>query len=158
MSAMPTLHASAVLTGARAVLIRGPSGAGKSRLALALIAAAETGALPFARLVADDRSRLAQEHGRLLVRPAAELAGLIEVRGLGIRRLPFEPVAVVGLVVDLAAADGERLPTETSQRALLEGVQVARLAVASGVDPLPLVLALRMSNDAAAPAAVRFGR
>ena len=39
-----------------------------------------------------------------------ELAGLIEVRGLGIRRLPYEPVAVVGLVVDLAAPDGERLP------------------------------------------------
>ena len=33
---LPTVHASAVLVGARAVLIRGPSGAGKSRLALAL--------------------------------------------------------------------------------------------------------------------------
>jgi serine kinase of HPr protein (carbohydrate metabolism regulator) len=29
-----TVHASAVLTGARAVLIRGPAGSGKSRLAL----------------------------------------------------------------------------------------------------------------------------
>ena len=36
-------------------------------------------------------------------------AGLIEVRGLGIRRLPFEPLAVVGLVVDLGA-NSERLP------------------------------------------------
>ena len=33
-------------------------------------------------------------------RPPA-LAGLLEIRGLGIRRLPYEPVAVVGLVVDL---------------------------------------------------------
>ena len=33
----PTVHASAVLTGARAVLIRGGAGAGKSKLALALI-------------------------------------------------------------------------------------------------------------------------
>jgi len=30
---MPTVHACAVLVGAKAVLIRGPSGAGKSRLA-----------------------------------------------------------------------------------------------------------------------------
>ena len=154
MSAPPSVHASAVLVGARAVLIRGPSGAGKSRLALALIAAAEAGALPFARLVSDDRSRLAAQHGRLLVRPTAELAGLIEVRGLGIRRLPFEPVAVVGLVVDLAAADGARLPAGTSHRVMLEGIEVARLAVASGIDPLPLVLARRMSNDPAAPAEV----
>jgi len=158
MSTTPTVHASAVLLGARAVLIRGPSGAGKSRLALALIAAADAGALPFARLVADDRCRLAPAHGRLLVRPAAELAGLIEVRGLGIRRLPFEPAAVVGLVVDLAAADAERLPAETSGRVLIEDVAIARLAVASGVDPLPLVLARRMGNYPAERAEVRFGR
>ena len=97
--------------GARAVLIRGPAGSGKSRLALALIEAAHIGAIPFARLVADDRVML-EGHamgGCWRVRPTA-LAGLIEVRGLGIRRLAYEPVAVVGLVVDLAAADAQRLP------------------------------------------------
>jgi serine kinase of HPr protein (carbohydrate metabolism regulator) len=153
MTGQPTVHASAVLVGARAVLIRGPSGAGKSRLAWALIAAAEAAHLRFARLVSDDRSRLAAHHGRLLVSPAPELAGLIEVRGLGIRRLPFEPLAVVGLVVDLAANDGARLPAEASRRVALEGVEVARLAVASGVDPLPLVLAALLRNDPA-PAVV----
>jgi HPr kinase/phosphorylase len=95
----PTVHASAVLAGAHAVLIRGPAGAGKSQLALALIQAADTGLLRFARLIGDDRLHLEVHHGRLLVRPAAALAGLIEVRGLGIRRLDYEPVAVVGLVV-----------------------------------------------------------
>ena len=39
----PSIHASAVLVGARAVLIRGPAGSGKSRLALALLNAAEAG-------------------------------------------------------------------------------------------------------------------
>ena len=63
----PTVHASAVLAGARAVLIRGAPGAGKSRLALALIQAAQTGLLPFARLVGDDRVHLEAHHGRLLV-------------------------------------------------------------------------------------------
>ncbi|MGZ3349538.1 MAG: serine kinase, partial [Xanthobacteraceae bacterium] len=73
----PTVHASAVLAGARAVLIRGPAGAGKSRLALALIDAAQAGLLPFARLVGDDRVHLEPHHGRLVVRPAPPLAGLI---------------------------------------------------------------------------------
>ena len=66
----PTIHASAVLVGRRAVLIRGPSGSGKSRLALALLQAAQSGALPFARLVADDRALVEACNGRLLVRPA----------------------------------------------------------------------------------------
>ncbi len=138
---MPSVHASAVLVGARAVLIRGPAGAGKSRLALALLRAAETGELPFAMLVADDRSHLEPRHGRLLVRPAPALAGLIEVHGLGIRRLPHEPLAVVGLVVDLAAPDAERLPGPAGQRVTIDGIALARLAVAAGGAPLPLVLA-----------------
>src|SRR6202035_6141888 len=91
-----TVHASAVLVGARAVLIRGPSGAGKSRLALALIEAARAGTLRFARLVGDDRVHLEPANGRLLVRPAEALAGLIEVRGVGIRPLAHEPAGVGG--------------------------------------------------------------
>jgi HPr kinase/phosphorylase len=136
----PTVHASAVLAGARAVLIRGPTGAGKSRLALALLAAADTGLLRFARLVGDDRVHLEPCHDRLLVRPAAALAGLIEVRGAGIRRLDHEPMAVVGLVVDLGAEDAQRLP-DTAETDVL-GVRLPRLAVAAGVDPLPGVLAM----------------
>ena len=138
---MPSVHASAVLFGARAVLIRGPSGAGKSRLALALLRAGESCRPSFAMLVADDRSHLEPHHGRLLVRPAPELEGLIEVHGLGIRRLPYEPVAVVGLVVDLAAPDADRLPAAAGERVTIDGIELARLAVAGGADPVPLVLA-----------------
>ena len=141
----PTVHASAVLAGARAVLIRGPAGSGKSQLALALIQAAETGLLRFARLVGDDRVHLEARHGRLIVRPAAALAGLIEVRGLGIRRLDHEPIAVVGLVVDLAAEDAERLPA-AGETALL-GVPLRRLAVAAGADALAPILALLRSPE-----------
>lgn len=140
----PTIHASAVLVGARAVLIRGPSGCGKSRLALELIQAARSGALRFARLVGDDRVHVEAAHGRLLVRPAATLAGLIEVRGVGIIKLPHEPSAVVGLVVDLAA-NTERLPDSPQQRTELEGIALPRLAVAAGEPALPAVLALLTS-------------
>ncbi len=83
-----TVHASAVLVGARAVLIRGPSGSGKSRLALELIEAGRAGALRLVRLVSDDRVHLQAAGGRLLARPAETLAGLIEVRGAGHLRLP----------------------------------------------------------------------
>jgi serine kinase of HPr protein (carbohydrate metabolism regulator) len=141
-----TIHASAVLVGARAVLIRGSAGSGKSSLALALIRAADGGTLPFARLVGDDRLHVEAAHGRVLVRPAATLAGLIEVRGLGIRRLPFEPVAVVGLVVDLGA-DSERLPGSESAVTEVVGVALPRLAVAAGTDPIGRVYAALRTKD-----------
>ena len=89
MNSPPTIHASAVLIGPKAALIRGPAGSGKSRLVWDLLQAAAQGALPFARLVADDRAYVEACAGRLLVRPAPALAGMIEIRGLGIRRLPY---------------------------------------------------------------------
>ena len=137
MTDAPTIHASAVLIGPKAVLIRGPAGSGKSTLAWQLL----SGALPFARLVADDRAHVEACAGRLLVRPAPALAGLTEIRGLGIRRLPYEPVAAVGLVVDLAAADAGRLPATEAGQTTLGGVTLPRLAVAAGQPALPLVLA-----------------
>ena len=137
----PTVHASAVLVGPHAVLIRGASGAGKSSLALDLLQAAATGALRFARLVADDRCHLEARAGRLLVRPAPQLAGLIEVRGLGIRQLPYEPVAVVGLVIDLGAAS-ERMPAKADEPTKMLGIAVRRLAVAGGSEALRAILAV----------------
>jgi len=134
----PSIHASCVLVGARAVLIRGPSGAGKSRLAWRLLQAAERGELRFARLVSDDRTHVQAMHGRLLARPASQIAGMIELRGVGIRTLAYEPVAVVALVVDLDAA-GDRLPEDGTVE--LAGIRVPRLAIPPQSDPLPPVLA-----------------
>lgn len=139
MNREPSIHASAVLIGARAVLILGPSGSGKSRLALALLQAADYGTLPFARLVADDRAHVEAHYGRLLVRPAPALSGLIEVRGLGIRRVPHEPLAVVGMVVELDTKDAGRLPADTAATTKIEGITLPRLPVAGGMDPLPAV-------------------
>ncbi len=144
----PTLHASTVLVDSGAVLIRGPSGSGKSRLVLALIEAAKAGRLRFARLVSDDRTQLVPAHGRLLASPPAPLAGLLEVRGLGLRRMEFEPHAVVCLVVDLAAEDGDRLPDAASRTIELHGIRLPRLPVTAGEDPLPLVLSALTTTDA----------
>ena len=141
MALPATVHASAVLVGARAVLIRGPSGSGKSQLARQLMQGARGSGLAFARLVGDDRVHLEAVNGRLLVRPAATLAGLIEVRGVGVLCVAHEPSAIVGLVVDLDAADAERQPEAERQRTAIEGVILPRLAVAAGAAALPAVVA-----------------
>jgi len=135
-----SVHATAVLVGGRAVLIRGNSGSGKSGLALALLQAAHDGRLSFARLVADDRTRLEAVNGTLLARPAPELAGLLEVRGAGIRQVPHEPVAAVFLVIDIVD-EPPRMPDAGDLTVAINGISLPRLAVASGGDPLPLVLA-----------------
>ena len=70
-----------------------------------LILAGRAGQLPLAVLVGDDRVHLDTVDEQLWVRPARELAGLIEIRGLGIRRCDFAIKAIVGIVVDLAASD-----------------------------------------------------
>jgi hypothetical protein len=79
------------------VLLLGESGSGKSRTALQLIA---RGAV----LVADDRVELFARDGRLWARAPSRLAGLIEVRGLGIVALPFVPEARIALAVKLVPA------------------------------------------------------
>jgi serine kinase of HPr protein (carbohydrate metabolism regulator) len=145
-----SVHASAVLVGDHAVLIRGPSGSGKSRLAFDLILAGRAGQIAAAVLVGDDRVYLEAAQGQLVVRPTRELAGLIEVRGLGIRRCDFAEQAVVGLVVDLSAADAERMPAPEGLVTIVSGVILPRIPVDSAFQPLPLVaaaLSTRPSDD-----------
>jgi serine kinase of HPr protein (carbohydrate metabolism regulator) len=145
-----SVHASAVLVGDHAILIRGPSGSGKSRLAFDLILAGRAGQIAAATLVGDDRVYLQVAQGQLVVRPARELAGLIEIRGLGIRRCDFAEQAVVGLVVDLSAADAQRMPPPDALFTTVAGVILPRIPVASGFQPLPMVVAAlstRPSDD-----------
>jgi HPr kinase/phosphorylase len=137
----PTIHASAVLVGDRAVLIRGPSGSGKSRLAFDLLLAGRAGHLPAAILVGDDRVHLSTLGKKLMVRPAPALAGLIEIRGLGIRQCEFAAEAPVGLVVDLDAADAERLPPQSALQIQIKGISLPRIPVKQGFSGLPLVIA-----------------
>ncbi len=159
MDTAPTIHASAVLVGARAVLVRGPGGSGKSRLVLNLIHAAASGLVVFARLVADDRVHVEALRDRLVARPPAALAGLLEVRGFGIRRLQYEPMALISWIVDLEAAPSPRIPDDAAAHTVLAGVTLPRLAIAPGCDPVPVVLEAVMGrsrrfDDASAPAHV----
>jgi HPr kinase/phosphorylase len=100
---MTNLHGSAVAFAGRGVLILGGSGTGKSALALALVGRG-------AALVADDRVDLERRGGALIASAPAALAGLIEVRGIGLLRLPAAPEAVVTLAVDLGRPPAARMP------------------------------------------------
>ena len=131
------LHATAVAIDGRAVLLSGPSGSGKSDLALRLIDAG-------ARLVADDQSELRREGDLLLARAPATIAGLFEVRGLGILRLDALAEAPVGLVADLMAAERiDRLPPRRAEMILGVAVPLIGIAPFEASAAAKLRLALR---------------
>ncbi|MFC7395966.1 HPr kinase/phosphorylase [Chelatococcus sp. GCM10030263] len=123
---IPTTHASVVLVGEAGVLIRGASGSGKSRLAREIITEARR-AGRFAALVADDRAILRAEGGRLVAETPAALAGLLEIRGLGIVTVDFEPAAVIRLVVDCEEEYPPRMREEGDQRVDVHGIVLPRL-------------------------------
>ncbi len=91
------IHASCAARDDAGVLLLGPPGSGKSDMVLRLL---DRG---FA-LVADDIVEI--EAG--MARSPDRLSGLLEVRGLGIMRLPHRAAARLALAVRLGA--GERLP------------------------------------------------
>lgn len=110
-------HASLVIVGDRGILITGPSGAGKSTLAIELIERANG----FAALVGDDRI-IIEKHsdGRYMGSVPASIAGLIEVRGIGIVSRPNETSAVIDLIVDLVEGDAiDRMPEPQFQDGVL---------------------------------------
>lgn len=97
------LHGSAVRLREKGILLIGRSGRGKSDLALQMI---DRGAL----LIADDQVLISRNGDRLMADAPPQLSGLIEVRGVGIVRLPHAG-GVLDLVVDLDIDDEEtRLP------------------------------------------------
>ena len=128
------IHATAVLVGETAVILRGVSGSGKSALALALIAAATARGI-FARLVADDRLFVSEAGGRVIVAPHPAIAGRIERRFVGIDAVPHKDEAVAGLVVDLEAPGPgmpDRLPDGRDGFAVVAGMRLPRLVLPGG--------------------------
>ena len=116
-----TLHASAVKLPAGGVLLLGPSGSGKSRLAMQLIDHYD------AQLIADDRVCLSVDGTSLRAAPPDNLAGLLELRGLGIVTMPYQP-APINLAIDLVGrADVPRIAQEKGFAHA--GVQVPRICL-----------------------------
>jgi serine kinase of HPr protein (carbohydrate metabolism regulator) len=132
-----TVHASCVAKGGRAILISGRSGTGKSDLALRLI---DRGAV----LVSDDYTIVRRSGGKLVASAPANIAGKMEVRGLGI--LEFETVAdaPVALMVDLGR-EIDRLPVKNEQVSIA-GLKLPVIAVNSLEPSAPLKVELALDR------------
>lgn len=119
------------------MLIEGPPGAGKSDLALRLL---ERGW----RLVADDCTELTQRTGRLVASAPKAIAGRLEVRGLGIRRVASSRNAVLLLCVRLVPrARVPRLPEPARRRVAGVAVPLLRLHAFDASTPLKIEMALK---------------
>jgi serine kinase of HPr protein (carbohydrate metabolism regulator) len=128
----------------KGVLIEGESGSGKSDLALRCLSHGF-------RLVADDRTRLWVSEGRLFGAAPDSIAGLIELRGLGVLAEPVRAWAEVRLAVRcLGPADPlERLPDRDTR--VLLGIALPRVSVRplEASAPEKLVRALSLLGGAA---------
>lgn len=111
------IHATCVTIGGIGVMLRGPSGTGKSDLALRLI---DRGAV----LIGDDYVEATARDSALHVTVPERIAGLIEVRGVGILPFPYRAGATIGLVVELHVDPDaeERLPE--ARQTVMAGVSL----------------------------------
>ena len=115
-----THHASTVAVDGRAVLITGPSGSGKSDLALRLLDRGFT-------LVSDDQTIVRREGNKLIASAPPNIAGKLEIRGVGIVEMDTVKDVPVALVVQLTS-EIERLPDERRERPVL-GIKLPLVSV-----------------------------
>jgi HPr kinase/phosphorylase len=142
---MIRVYGTSVALDGTGILLRGPSGSGKSDLALRLV---DLGA----GLVADDQTELRRVDEEVWMSAPPAIAGQLEVRGIGILRLPKVDAAPLRLVVDLVSPDAvERLPERRFCTLLDRSLPLLPLAPFEASAPAKLRLALRAF---AAPAAM----
>jgi serine kinase of HPr protein (carbohydrate metabolism regulator) len=132
-----SFHASSVALDGRAVLITGPSGSGKSDLALRLL---DRGF----NLVSDDQTIVRRERERLLASAPPQIAGKLEVRGIGIVDVETVDNVPVALIVELIS-DMERLPDDGRERIIL-GVQVPLVTIDAMTASAPSKVALALDR------------
>ncbi|MFN3370095.1 MAG: HPr kinase/phosphorylase [Sphingomonadaceae bacterium] len=134
-----TVHATAVAVRGAGVLLIGAPGSGKSDLALRLI---DRGAV----LIADDRVGVDAVDGAALLSPPPTIAGLIEVRGLGIVRMAHLSGVPAALAVRVDVAP-DRLPEPSTFD--LAGCAIPSLALSPFEASAPMKVELAVARLAA---------
>ena len=145
-----THHGTAIAVSGRAALIVGPSGAGKSDLALRCLAVAPTALIPAAaQLVGDDRVIISLAGDQLRVAAPEPIRGKLEVRGMGIVKVPYVESADLAMVVELVAPGAvERLPDPLlTHRFMGVSVPLLRLAPFEAAAAVKVLLALSLANQ-----------
>ena len=149
------MHATCVALGERGVLITGPSGSGKSDLAFRLIDQPGFGIRSektTAQLVADDQVVLTQETGWLIASPPEQLAGLLEIRGLGIVSVPHTHRVCVSLLVKLVSEAGvERIPEAAGMTDIIEGISLPAISVDASSPSAPAKIRAALQVLSACP-------
>lgn len=138
-----TLHASCVAIDGRAVLIEGRSGEGKSDLALRLI---DRGGM----LVSDDYTICTRSNGALLGGAPANIAGKIEVRGIGVIDMPRQESAPIALLVTILDTP-PRMP-EGPKKRRIAGIDIPEVALAALEPSAPIKVELALKHIGWTPA------
>lgn len=133
------IHATGLVIDGVGVLLTGPSGAGKSDLALRLI---DRGAV----LIGDDYLHAQQNGTALRMTVPDRIAGLIEVRGVGIMPVQHNTSATIGLVIALVPAPEaeERLPDP--RETVIAGVTLPIYSIAPFPASAPIKVELLVSR------------
>ncbi|MBL4739473.1 MAG: HPr kinase/phosphatase C-terminal domain-containing protein [Sneathiella sp.] len=136
---MIKVHASVVAINGQAVMLRGPSGSGKSDLSLRLI---DEGA----ELVSDDYVELYPQKSHIIVKAPPPIQGLMEVRGLGLMKLPFRPNAPLSIVFDLVLQKNiDRLPARDTLF-FADGIGVPLLRIEGLAPSSPAKIRIALAN------------
>ena len=132
-----TVHASTVAKDGRAVVITGLSGSGKSDLTLRLLDRGFT-------MVSDDRTLVKRDGNRLIASAPANIAGKLEVRGIGIVDIDHIDNVPIAMLVELTGVV-ERLPDDNRERPIL-GVNLPLISVDAMTASAPAKVALALDR------------
>lgn len=132
MSRSEYKHATAVIWKGLGILFVGEAGSGKSSFAAELIARS-------GELVADDQVLICEENGKLFADAPPPLAGVLELRGIGLVKLPYVASTQLHLVVECISGTAEatrcellNVPLPCLRLDMTHAASVAKLIIYAG--------------------------
>lgn len=133
------IHATCVAVDGKGVLLKGKSGSGKSDVALRLIDRGH-------QLVSDDQVKLTIVDNALYASAPENIAGMLEIRGLGIINIPYVQSIIIDMVVELADKGSvERMPSLTDT--LINGISISHFMLYPFEQSAPLKIERLLASN-----------